>query len=98
MRGFFLLSSCCFLLLPAAAAELVRITAHVATPHRGKPYHRCWGVCSVTDDPTQCLALIDLHNSTNGDEWGASKGWLKGASYCGWHGVTCDSSANVLAL
>ena len=58
-------------------------------------------------DPTQCAALVDLYNATNGDKWTRNDGWLNGSSYCDWNwlegyrdkfGVTCDSSGNVIKL
>jgi hypothetical protein len=45
-----------------------------------------------TDDPAQCDALIDFALATNVSAWRASYGgWLSGASYCNWQGVTCPS-------
>jgi hypothetical protein len=56
-------------------------------------------VCSTaangggTDDPVQCGALVDFALATNVSGWRNSYGgWLSGASYCTWQGVTCPSA------
>jgi hypothetical protein len=36
-------------------------------------------------------ALIELYNSTNGDEWANNTNWLgAGGTECTWYGITCD--------
>ena len=47
------------------------------------------------DDPVQCGALVDFAVATGWANWSASgvpPGWLSGASYCAWPGVTCASA------
>ena len=96
------------LALPAAAVVQARIVVDVnTTPRRGEPGLKPNAICVSTDDPAQCLALVDLYYATNGDKWTHSTGWLNGSSYCGWNwdgcgnykcGVTCDDSGNVIQL
>ncbi|MEZ4708293.1 MAG: carboxypeptidase regulatory-like domain-containing protein [Caldilineaceae bacterium] len=44
----------------------------------------------VTEIPaTECNALVDLFNSTNGLGWTNSTGWLKTNTPCNWYGVSC---------
>ena len=95
-------------LLPAATAAKDRFVTEVnASPRRGEPGLEPNALCASTDDPVQCLALVDLYNATNGDKWTNNDGWLSGSSYCDWNwgscgstkcGVTCDSSGNVIRL
>lgn len=41
---------------------------------------------------SECQALVDLYNQTNGSAWTNKAGWLTPAiSPCFWHGVTCSS-------
>ncbi len=35
-------------------------------------------------------ALVDFYNSTNGDSWTSSTGWLEDCDVCDWQGVTCS--------
>ncbi|MCB0135589.1 MAG: hypothetical protein KDD75_10830, partial [Caldilineaceae bacterium] len=45
---------------------------------------------SVTQVPkSQCLALVDLYNSTNGDGWHNNLGWFQSNQPCSWGGVGC---------
>ena len=74
------------------------VAADRSTPHLGRPGLPPNGVCASTDDYEQCLALVDLYSTTNGDGWKSNTGWLSGSSYCGWFGVTCDSSGNMTQL
>ena len=90
-------------LLPAATAAKDRFVTDVnTTARRGEPGLEPNAACASTDDPAQCLALVDLYNATNGDKWTRNTGWLNGSSYCGWNwngnGVTCDRSGNVVNL
>jgi hypothetical protein len=51
-------------LLPAVAAVKVRFVTDVnATPRRGKPGLKPNAACASTDDPVQCVALVDLYNA-----------------------------------
>ena len=91
---FFAVLTVAALLQPVAAAK-VRIATDVTAPRRGEPGLPPNGACASTDDPEQCLALMDLYGATNGELWANNAGWLSGSSYCGWYGVTCEGSGNV---
>jgi len=44
-------------------------------------------------------ALIDIYNSTNGDDWSINTNWLgEIGSECTWFGVICDESKHVESL
>jgi len=44
----------------------------------------------VTQVPkSQCLALVDLYNSTNGEGWTNQNGWFQSLEPCQWGGVSC---------
>ena len=44
-------------------------------------------------------ALIDLYNSTNGDNWSINTNWLGDvSSECNWFGVICDDSKHIESL
>jgi Leucine-rich repeat (LRR) protein/sugar lactone lactonase YvrE len=46
---------------------------------------------AVTEIPTaQCETLIDLYNSTDGDNWTANDNWLQNNTPCNWLGITCS--------
>lgn len=49
-------------------------------------------------DLAERAALMAIYNSTNGDEWYDSTGWGTDASYCEWHGITCDGNRHVIIL
>ena len=90
-------------LLPTAAAVQDRFDTDVnATPRRGEPGLKPNALCASTDDPVQCLALVDLYTATNGDKWAVNTGWLSGSPYCDWFNgggpPMCDSSGNVVDL
>ncbi len=45
----------------------------------------------VTQIPkTECEALVDFYNSTNGDNWKDNTGWNKTNTPCSWYGVSCE--------
>jgi Leucine-rich repeat (LRR) protein len=45
---------------------------------------------TVTQIPqTECAALIDLYNSTNGPHWTNNSGWHQTNTPCDWQGITC---------
>lgn len=45
----------------------------------------------VTEIPqAECQALVDLYNSTNGQGWTNSAGWLQTNTPCSWNRVTCN--------
>jgi hypothetical protein len=99
-------SSTLLCLTAVTVAALRIVTDANTTPRRGEPGLKPNGVCASTDDPVQCLALVDLYAATDGDKWTTDDGWLNGSSYCGWKwdcggidcGVACDSSGNVIQL
>ena len=41
----------------------------------------------------QRYALVVIYNSTNGDDWKDSTGWLTAENECEWFGLTCDSDS-----
>lgn len=43
-------------------------------------------------------ALVDLYNSTNGDQWTNNSGWLSGNPSSSWFGVEVNSSGRVVKL
>ncbi|MCI5161312.1 MAG: hypothetical protein D3917_04650 [Candidatus Electrothrix sp. AX5] len=46
----------------------------------------------VTEIPiSECEALQDLYNSTNGPSWQDNTGWLATDTPCSWFGVVCDN-------
>ncbi len=53
------------------------------------------GFCdTVTDIPkSECQALVNFYNATNGSGWTHSDGWLQSTTVCGdtgWYGVSCS--------
>ncbi len=64
--------------------------------------------CTPTaNDPTkteagmlvkECLALVDLYNTTDGDNWTIKDGWLDNFDPCTWSGVICNIDKNVTSL
>jgi len=49
------------------------------------------GNCAeVTEIPaTECEILLDLYNSTNGEQWNANLGWNVTNTPCSWTGIIC---------
>ena len=47
--------------------------------------------CSDVDEipTTECDALVDLFNKTNGTGWNDNTGWMSDNTPCDWFGVTC---------
>lgn len=41
----------------------------------------------------ECWALVALYDTTNGEGWRDSAGWLMNDSPCGWEGVSCDGGS-----
>ncbi|WP_161575429.1 leucine-rich repeat domain-containing protein [Beggiatoa leptomitoformis] len=41
--------------------------------------------------PAECESLLQLYNSTNGDNWENNNGWNETNTPCSWVGVSCDS-------
>ena len=37
-------------------------------------------------------ALIDIYNSTNGNNWVYKQNWLTNSDACTWYGITCNSA------
>lgn len=59
------------------------------------------GICaSVTEiSQAECEALVELYNSTSGDNWTNNDGWGQTDTPCNWYGVSCaDSSVSELNL
>ena len=54
-----------------------------------------WGATdcnAVTEIPkTECQALLDLYNSTDGPNWLNRSGWNDNDTPCSWFGIKCDS-------
>ncbi len=48
----------------------------------------CDGVSEIPT--TECNALVDLYNSTNGANWTNHTDWLVTTTPCSWHGIGCD--------
>ena len=50
-----------------------------------------WFDCNnVTDISTgECQTLVNLYNTTNGDNRYSNDGWLNNYNVCSWYGVTC---------
>ena len=48
--------------------------------------------CSaITGMPqSECQALVDLYDSTNGVNWTTKTGWKQTTTPCTWSGVTCS--------
>jgi Leucine-rich repeat (LRR) protein len=42
--------------------------------------------------PTECEALLDLYNSTNGINWDRRDGWNETNTPCDWYGVKCENT------
>lgn len=40
---------------------------------------------------TECQALVELYDATEGDAWVGHVGWLTSTSPCSWQGITCNS-------
>jgi len=68
-------------------------------PSRGKPVNSVQWSIDVTGDyhltcinavdipPEECQTLVDLYNSTNGDNWYQNTGWLTDTTIGNWYGV-----------
>jgi len=48
----------------------------------------CDEVTGIT--PAECVSLLDLYTSTNGEAWVNSEGWFDWNDACSWYGVTCS--------
>ena len=55
----------------------------------------CESQTSVSFD--ECQALVAIYNSTGGDSWSNSTGWLTDNDVCAWHGVLC-SEGHIVTL
>lgn len=49
-------------------------------------------------EQSQYDALMDIYNSTNGDNWKDNRGWGEDCDYCEWKGVVCGAQVRVLSL
>ena len=52
-------------------------------------YFDCANVSEIPQ--AECEALVALHSNTDGENWGASGGWLIIDTPCDWVGVSCDA-------
>jgi Leucine-rich repeat (LRR) protein len=47
---------------------------------------------AVTEIPqSECNPLLDLYNSTTGENWINNTGWLQTNTPCSWYGITCSA-------
>ena len=54
---------------------------------------------SVTDaSPSECEALVNLYNSTNGSWWNNTGGWLHGTKVGEWYGITPSKEGHVYSI
>ena len=52
------------------------------------PQAFCDNVTEITR--TECVALVSLYNSTNGDSWFTNTGWIDTYTPCSWYGIDCE--------
>jgi hypothetical protein len=64
----------------AGAQVFAAISVNVVT--------QCAGLAGTT--LAECLALAELYNLTNGNQWTERTNWFS-TNYCTWHGITCSS-------
>ena len=58
-----------------------------------------WSANLVTESASQRDTLVDLYNSTGGDNWTNKTNWLGAeGTECSWYGVQCDGNENVTQL
>ena len=58
-----------------------------------------WSANLVTESASQRDILVDLYNSTGGDNWTDNTNWLGAeGTECSWYGVQCDGDSNVTHL
>ena len=59
------------------------------------PFTSCSAMIDISE--SECEALVDLYNSTNGDGWTNKNGWLMKNEVCNsnWFGVWCNESGHV---
>ena len=54
---------------------------------------------SIAINSLERQALIDLYNSTNGNDWNFNMYWLgDSGTECNWYGIVCNDSYNIEAL
>jgi len=54
---------------------------------------------TVTEIPvSECQALMELYNSTNGPNWKNHTGWNQTNTPCSWYGVICSGAGHVDAI
>jgi hypothetical protein len=51
------------------------------------PANPCKGISEIPE--TECLALVELYETTDGEKWKNKKNWLKTKQPCQWNGVVC---------
>eukprot|EP00735_Rhodelphis_limneticus_P013756 TRINITY_DN7710_c0_g1::TRINITY_DN7710_c0_g1_i1::g.18508::m.18508 TRINITY_DN7710_c0_g1::TRINITY_DN7710_c0_g1_i1::g.18508 ORF type:complete len:167 (+),score=44.84,sp/Q9FPJ5/LRR1_ARATH/43.30/2e-19,LRR_4/PF12799.2/0.00032,LRR_4/PF12799.2/5.7e-06,LRR_4/PF12799.2/6.7e-06,LRR_1/PF00560.28/2.9,LRR_1/PF00560.28/1.1,LRR_1/PF00560.28/0.66,LRR_1/PF00560.28/5.2,LRR_8/PF13855.1/0.0089,LRR_8/PF13855.1/5e-07,LRR_6/PF13516.1/1.2e+03,LRR_6/PF13516.1/50,LRR_6/PF13516.1/4,LRR_6/PF13516.1/1.1e+02,LRR_7/PF13504.1/8. len=52
---------------------------------------------AIHQDPDHKVLEI-LYDSTNGDEWTNSAGWMSASEHCTWHGIQCNHEGRVQGL
>jgi hypothetical protein len=73
---------------PTPTLTLTPTASPTPTTVAGGAFTSC---ADVTEIPqTECQALVDLYNSTNGPGWTNSAGWLQTDTPCSWNRVTCN--------
>jgi hypothetical protein len=58
------------------------------TDSESGPFTSCAEVIDVPQ--AECEALVDLYNTTGGDNWTNNSGWLQTNEVCSWYGIYCD--------
>lgn len=46
----------------------------------------------------ECMALVDLYQSTNGTKWHNNSGWLNAPNLCEWYGLICDEDGLLIGI
>ncbi len=75
-RGGYVSNSC--------LSETVTVTDNCEA---GSACALCHPVTSISK--SECKALVQLYQSTSGEQWADNTGWLETEDPCTWHGVTC---------
>ncbi len=60
----------------------------IAAPNPEASFTDCAGQTDIPE--TECLALLALYNSADGDNWIDNTDWWVTADLCDWFGVICD--------
>lgn len=77
-------------LLPGLLVALLMMGMNLAQP--AAQAQNGFDCSTVTDVPAgDCQALVALYNTTGGENWNYSDGWLQSAAVCSWTGVSCNA-------